>query len=114
MAMDCLTFRKNINAYFAKTLSDDELNEFLHHLSECETCREELEINFIVSEGIGILEEENHDYNVSRAYDQMIQRDRRHIRAIRVVRVFTYAMDTLCFWSVLFCGLLFLHILIFR
>ena len=31
--MDCLTFRKNINAYFAKSLSDDELNEITPGLS---------------------------------------------------------------------------------
>ena len=52
--MDCLTFRKNINAYIGKSLPDDELNAFLQHLSSCEKCREELEINYIVSEGIGL------------------------------------------------------------
>lgn len=110
--MDCLTFRKNINAYIGKSLPDDELNAFLQHLSSCEKCREELEINYIVSEGIGILDEENHDYNISRAYERMLRQDRRHLKLVRVTRVFTYIIDTLAFWGVFFCTLLCLRILL--
>lgn len=111
--MDCLTFRKNINAYIADELTDDELNEFLGHLSSCEKCREELEINYIVNEGISLLDEnDRHDYNISHAYEEALENDRRHIRLIYVLRIFTYSIDTLVFWSVLFCALIFLRILL--
>lgn len=108
--MDCMTFRKKIDAYIGKALTDDELNEFLRHLSGCDKCREELEINYIVSEGIGILDEEHHDYNLRQAYAESLKQDERHIKAVYVLRVFTYMIDTLSFWGVLLCAVMFLRI----
>ena len=99
--MDCMTFRKNINAYISGSLSDDELNLFLRHLESCPKCREELEVNYIVSEGIRLLDEEHHDYDISRAFRELIRKDERHIRTVYRVRVLTYAVDTLAFWSLL-------------
>lgn len=99
--MDCLTFRKNINAYISGSLPDDELNAFLQHLAVCPKCGEELEINYIVSEGISLLDEEHHDYNISRAYRELIERDRRHIRMVCRLRLMSYAVDTLAFWGLL-------------
>lgn len=99
--MDCMAFRKNINAYISGSLPDDELNGFLRHLEHCPKCREELEINYIVSEGIRLLDEEHHDYDISRAFRSLIEKDERHIRTVCRVRILTYAVDTLAFWSIL-------------
>lgn len=108
--MDCLTFRKNINAYLEDRLSDEELNIFLQHLESCESCREELEINFIVNEGISILDEGDQDYNLSQAYERSLKRRQRYIRSISVLRILSYAADTLAFWGVVFCAVIFLRI----
>ena len=101
VAMDCLTFRKNINAYFAKTLSDDELNEFLHHLSECETCREELEINFIVREGVRILDRKNVSYDLSSAFGKNLRENSDHIRFRKIYMRLAYCMTSIAFWALL-------------
>ena len=62
IAMDCITFNKDIIAYLDGELGDEELNDFLHHLKTCEACAEELEINYIVREGVKLLNRKNSSY----------------------------------------------------
>ena len=40
--MDCVEFDKKIDPYLHDELNDEELNEFLLHLSSCPKCSEEL------------------------------------------------------------------------
>ena len=50
--MDCITFNKEIDAFLNDRLDDEQLNAFLNHLKTCDSCCEELEINYIVHEAV--------------------------------------------------------------
>lgn len=94
-------------------LDAETLNDFLIHLSSCDECRDELEINFIVTRGIEILDEKNKDYNLSNAFRKNTELMNRSIRKKKAVMRLTYVLDTLLFWSVLFATIVFLRIRFF-
>ena len=47
--MTCKTFSGMISSFLSGTLEDDSLREFLEHYDKCENCREEVEIQYLVS-----------------------------------------------------------------
>lgn len=55
--MDCKEFEKMIPDFVNRKLDFLTLEQFAKHLNECEDCREELVIRFLVTEGIQRLEE---------------------------------------------------------
>lgn len=57
--MDCKTFEKLIPEFIAERMDYPSLKRFLAHREKCDACREELEIRFLVSEGIHRLEDGN-------------------------------------------------------
>ena len=102
--MDCVTFRKDINAYLNDELTDEELNDFLLHLEECPACRDELEINYIVIEGISLLDKDRADYDLSKAYRDSIKQAEHYIGFKKVLLTFRYIVDTFLFWALLATG----------
>ena len=50
--MTCREAERLVMPYINGSITDDELEEFLKHIDQCEECREELEIYFTVDVGI--------------------------------------------------------------
>lgn len=57
--MECREFERLIPDYLAKKLDYPALKRFYEHMEECADCREELDIQFLVAEGMQRLEEGN-------------------------------------------------------
>ena len=57
--MNCKEFEKNIPEFIAGKLDFLTLQEFGEHMQECPGCKEELVIQFLVTEGIQRLEDGN-------------------------------------------------------
>lgn len=57
--LQCLKATKMIPAFIADELSHRELEQFMEHIEECESCREELSIQFLVEVGLNSLEAGN-------------------------------------------------------
>ncbi len=55
--MDCKEFEKLIPDYIADRMDYKNLKRFNSHLEYCDECREELTIQFLVTEGIQRLED---------------------------------------------------------
>lgn len=55
--MDCKEFEKMIPDFIDRRLNYFELAEFDAHLKQCDNCKEELVIQFLVREGMQRLEE---------------------------------------------------------
>lgn len=55
--MDCKEFEKMIPEFLEQKMDFLSITEFKEHLSRCPNCREELEIQFLVTEGMQRLEE---------------------------------------------------------
>lgn len=57
--MTCKETEKMIPFFIQDDLETEELREFMEHIDGCEDCREELAIQFLVTEGMSRLEEGN-------------------------------------------------------
>lgn len=57
--MKCKEAEKLIPLFLDDELEDEELREFMDHVEKCEECKEELTIQFLVSEGVARLETGN-------------------------------------------------------
>ncbi len=55
--MDCKEFEDYIPAFIEKKLDYAMTKRFMEHWRECATCREELNIQFLINEGLVRLEE---------------------------------------------------------
>lgn len=108
--MDCITFNKDISGYLNGELDDGELNEFLCHLRECKACANDLEINFIVSEGLKILDRENPNYDLLEMYRDNIRRNNERVMARKLIMRFSYVVLTLSFWSVIASAIVFVAV----
>lgn len=57
--MTCKETEKLIPFFLKDDLDTDDLRGFMEHISQCEECREELSIQFLVYEGLARLESGN-------------------------------------------------------
>ena len=55
--MDCKEFNGLIQDFLNDRLDEMKLSEFLSHIEECEVCRDELRIQYLIYEGLARLEE---------------------------------------------------------
>ena len=77
--MDCKKFEKKIPDCIARKMDYPTLKSFIGHMERCEDCREELVIQFLVSEGIQRLEDGN-AFDLQTELDQRIEEARRKIK----------------------------------
>lgn len=54
--MDCREFQSLIPSFIDDTLEDDIIEKFIMHAKECKKCYEELEIHYMLYEGLDKLE----------------------------------------------------------
>ena len=64
--MNCKEAEKTIPSFLNDELDGDDLADFLEHIEECPECKEELSIQFLVSEGLEQLEQGN-NFNLQEA-----------------------------------------------
>lgn len=57
--MTCKEVEKWIPLFLKDDLDTDDLREFMEHIDQCEECKEELSIQFLVQEGMARLEAGN-------------------------------------------------------
>ena len=99
--MTCREAQQMVMPYINHQLCDEELEAFLLHIEECPDCREELEIYFTVDVGIRQLDEGTGTYNIKGALETALALSRQRLRSLHLLKVTRYAVNTLCFWSVL-------------
>lgn len=63
--MDCTNTQQQIISYINRSLDEDEMLNFLEHIEECEDCRNELEIYYMLYMGYNRLE----DFDEHVSYD---------------------------------------------
>ena len=54
--MDCKEFAGLIQDFWGDRLDEMKLSEFLEHVDECENCKDELRIQYLIYEGLERLE----------------------------------------------------------
>lgn len=64
--MNCKETEKMISLFLQDELEGKSLEQFVEHIEQCSECKEELSIQFLVSEGMERLEEGN-NFNLQNA-----------------------------------------------
>lgn len=77
--MDCKEFEIMIPDFINRKLDYLALKRFSEHMSRCKSCKEELTIQFLVTEGIQRLEEGN-AFDLQAELNQRMEETRKKIR----------------------------------
>ena len=86
--MDCNTAEDMVSRFIDHSLSYKQLEQFLDHIDTCESCREELETNYIVDRVISHLDKDDKDSRMDFKSLLMedIARSRQKLRRMRFRR----------------------------
>lgn len=55
--MDCKKAERSITQFVHDKMDKNEIEKFVRHIYECESCKEELSIQYLIAEGMSRLEE---------------------------------------------------------
>ena len=108
--MNCKEAKKNIMPYIRDTLDVEALEDFLAHIAGCESCREELEIYFIIEKGLVEMEENKGEANISRVLKETIAASYERISRGHALQIVGYVVNTLVLMALLLSLLLQLRI----
>ena len=108
--MDCIGFNKDIDAFIKGTLDDEELNGFLCHLDSCKSCEEELQVNYIVQEGMRRMNDRHASLNIASAYTHELTNNREYIAARKRMIVAADVFRTLLFWTVIAVAFVYIRV----
>lgn len=109
--MTCLEARKCIYDYLNNELSDEKLQEFMEHISECDECMEELRITHMVYSGVQKLDAvDDSNLNIDGSFRRQLMDTRFYLFRIHAIRIIRMAADSVVFWAVLVTLLLQLRI----
>jgi len=97
--MDCRETRKNIPKFIEDGLDGRQLQSFMRHLSECEECKEELAIQYLVTEGMQRLEKGS-TLDLQGQLEKKMESAKKKIRSRKRVICFMYVMETLAILGV--------------
>ena len=108
--MDCIGFNKDIDAFIKGTLDDEELNGFLCHLDSCKSCEEELQVNYIVQEGMRRMNDRHASLNIASAYTHELTNNREYIAARKRMIVAADVFRTLLFGTVIAVAFVYIRV----
>ena len=83
--MNCKEAEKKIPFFLDDDLDGRELAEFVEHIEDCPDCKEELSIQFLVTEGMEQLEQGN-NFNLQKALLLMLGDADDKVRINRILR----------------------------
>lgn len=78
--MDCRQTRKLITPFIEDKLKERELKDFIDHIGQCPECKEELSIQFLVTEGLSQLEESS-SFDIQGRLEEKLKKGRRSFLA---------------------------------
>ena len=93
--MECKEIEHLIIPFIKYELSEEQLKEFLNHVETCPNCKEELEIYYMVYEGMkGLDEDDFTTYNLKDALLYHIEQGKQYLKEVYGYKVFKYALTT--------------------
>ncbi len=97
--MNCKEFEKMIPDFIANRLEYKQLKAFVAHVEECEECKEELTIQFLVAEGMARLVEGG-AFNLQKELDIRMETALRGIRRHNAVKYMSVTFVLLAVFAV--------------
>ena len=75
--MKCVEAQSLITEYINDELSGERLEQFLAHVYECDDCKEELEIYYVIMKGMKQIDNDNvPNYNFHEAFEEELEQSR--------------------------------------
>ena len=100
--MTCREAEKMVIPYIHDELTIDELDEFLEHVDVCDSCMEELEINYMVDVGLKKLDEDDATYDIIGDLVRKMESSAWEISRYTAFQITRYVVVTLMFmWLLL-------------
>lgn len=93
--MTCMEAEKMVIPYIKDELSPTDLEDFLDHIECCENCMEELEIHYLVDEGLKKLDEADGTYDIVGDLHRKLENTGRTLQKFLAFQITRYAVSTL-------------------
>ena len=87
--ISCMEVQKNIPAFIENDLDSTETIEFVDHVRHCDTCMEELSVEFLVLVGIKRLDSAS-AFNLNQELDDLIDYNEQRARQKRQTSFFIF------------------------
>lgn len=105
--LQCLQAAKMIPAFIWRELSGRELEQFMEHMEECENCKEELSIQFLVEVGLNSLEAGN-TFDLQEELNTALEEAERRVKLYRFFRKSLFILGCIGIAAVLLLTVLFI------
>lgn len=105
----CKDIEMKITDFINRKLEYRELVQFVEHIEDCENCREELTIQFLIAEGMARLEDGS-AFDLQKELNSRMEECRRKIRRHRFMQCISITMEIV---AVLASGLI-VYLIFFR
>lgn len=94
--MNCINTQHNILPFIKRTLSEDDMMDFLEHIDGCEECRNELEIYYMIYMGYNRLEtfEEPASYDLKGQMEKELKYMKMYVKVSRFLMMSRYVAVT--------------------
>ena len=102
--MDCKEFNSLIQDFLHDRLDEDKLTEFFIHIEECESCGDELRIQYLIYEGLERLESGD-TFDVDKDLSDLMNLQRKRLKTregIKLAAIGSEIITTAAFIIVLF------------
>ncbi len=106
--MNCKETEKMIPVFLRRELDGNELEEFIEHIEQCPECKEELSIQFLVTEGMEHLEDGN-NFNLQQALEESLEEAEHEVKIHRGLKQTLLCLETAVAVAILIAVLLVYH-----
>ena len=103
--LQCVQATKMIPAFIARELSYRELEQFMEHIEECESCKEELSIEFLVDVGLNSLEAGN-TFDLQKELNRALEDAWKKVKVYRFLCKSVLVLECIGIAAILIVGLL--------
>ncbi len=99
--MDCKEFESVIPDFLDEKLNSREAKEFFAHLDDCNKCKEELRIQYLIEEGMLRLEDGD-SFDLNKELNNKIEKTQKRLKNTRIANVIIYCMEAVAIAAVIF------------
>lgn len=92
--MDCKEFEKLIPYFIENKLDYKKTKSFIEHVETCKDCREELTIQFLITEGLARLEDGG-AFDLQKELDKQMELAQRGLRRHNTMKYLSIVMEIL-------------------
>lgn len=99
--MICKDFENRIPDFLDDKLNRKQAKEFFKHFENCDECKEELRIQYLIKEG-SLRLEEGDSFDLNKELDLMIEKTKRNLKKRMIANLTIYIMEAVAIVAVIF------------